>query len=70
MLSRYPARFFSVANPIYVKNFGVVKKIEDLKNHHVIQYANVFGAKTAIIYPIFGTLLNEFRFSWIGPQSS
>lgn len=36
----------SCASPAYIKNHGAVKKIEDLKNHHIIQYANVFGGKS------------------------
>lgn len=38
-------RMVNVVSPSYIKKFGTPKKIEDLKNHQIIQYVTSFGGE-------------------------
>jgi DNA-binding transcriptional LysR family regulator len=51
----------NVAHPSYLKKFGKPKKIEDLKNHRLIQYVQSFGGKAETFEYLDGEKIKEVK---------
>lgn len=60
----------NVAHPSYLKKFGTPKKIEDLKNHRLIQYVQSFGGKPQSFEYLDGEKIKEIKMKSIITVSS